>query len=306
MLGTFHCSIFVNLSIEKRSSRLPHMAKKLEEHLYRSAPTRDEYLDSSSLKRRLHLIAKGVGVPKPNSEDDNASPLLDRMGAPMDLQNVMLQQNSIQMNASAPPQHMQQSNLLPPNNMQHAMQPLPTGSQGNAVLNPQQMQITPQILQQLQMQQLIQNQPTNNAPQSAEISNAHSTNKDTPGSSRVDDAHAKKKVQVLQQQQRRLMLLRHSKLCNNPKCTTKFCPQMIVLWKHLKFCRGTTCPVPHCVSSRCVLSHHFNCKQKNISNTCEICFPVKQLAEKLGDTEDDWNDDWDVSVCLHNNHFYAS
>lgn len=46
------------------------MAKKLEEHLYRSAHTKDEYIDPASLKRRLHLIAKGVGIPKPGSGED--------------------------------------------------------------------------------------------------------------------------------------------------------------------------------------------------------------------------------------------
>lgn len=285
---TFYCTVL----LKTRSSRISQIAKKIEEHLYRSAPTRDEYLDTSSLKRRIHLIAKGVGIPK-LSEDGNTSSFLDQiqsMGASLD---IMLQQNSIQMNNSVPSQHMHQSNMQPPNNMQQAMQPLSTCSQGNVVLNPQQMQITPQMLQQLQTQQ-----STNNAPQSAQILNAQPASAGTPGSSRADDALAKKKAQVLQQQQRRLMLLRHSKLCRNPECTTKFCPQMIVLWKHLQFCRAKTCPVPHCVSSRCVLTHHLNCKQKNISNSCEICFPVKQLVEKLGDTDgDDWNDDWGVSAC---------
>ena len=48
-------------------SRLPLMAKKLEEHLYRSAHLKDAYIDLASLKKRLHLIAKGVGIPKSNT-----------------------------------------------------------------------------------------------------------------------------------------------------------------------------------------------------------------------------------------------
>ena len=47
------------------------MAKKLEEHLYRSAHTKEEYIDPASLKRRLHLIAKGVGIPKPEEDSDS-------------------------------------------------------------------------------------------------------------------------------------------------------------------------------------------------------------------------------------------
>ena len=36
------------------------MAKRLEEHLYRSAQTKEEYLDPSTLKKRLQLIAHGL------------------------------------------------------------------------------------------------------------------------------------------------------------------------------------------------------------------------------------------------------
>ncbi|KAL3806032.1 hypothetical protein ACHAXA_006869 [Cyclostephanos tholiformis] len=52
-------------------NRLPLMAKKLEEHLYRSAHTKEEYVDLASLKRRLHLIAKGVGIAKSDEGDDD-------------------------------------------------------------------------------------------------------------------------------------------------------------------------------------------------------------------------------------------
>ena len=36
------------------------MAKCLEEHLYRTAPTKEEYLDLSTLKQRLELVALGL------------------------------------------------------------------------------------------------------------------------------------------------------------------------------------------------------------------------------------------------------
>eukprot|EP01082_Thalassiosira_pseudonana_P006313 g5905.t1 g5905 contig20:403092-405730(+) len=59
-----------------QNSRLPLMATKLEEHLYRSAHTKEEYIDPASLKRRLHLIiAKGVGVPKSGNEGDGRDSL---------------------------------------------------------------------------------------------------------------------------------------------------------------------------------------------------------------------------------------
>lgn len=44
------------------STNLPHMAKSLEEHLYRSAQTKEEYLDSKTLKQRLKTIALGLDL----------------------------------------------------------------------------------------------------------------------------------------------------------------------------------------------------------------------------------------------------
>jgi hypothetical protein len=43
------------------------MAKRLEEHLYRSARTKEEYLDHSTLKRRLQMIAEGLEAHRPVS-----------------------------------------------------------------------------------------------------------------------------------------------------------------------------------------------------------------------------------------------
>ena len=41
------------------------MAKSLEEHLYRSAQTKEEYLDSKTLKQRLQTIAQGLDLHRP-------------------------------------------------------------------------------------------------------------------------------------------------------------------------------------------------------------------------------------------------
>ena len=38
------------------------MAKRLEEHLHRSAQTKEEYLDPSTLKKRLQMITHGLEV----------------------------------------------------------------------------------------------------------------------------------------------------------------------------------------------------------------------------------------------------
>jgi len=56
----------------KMSQKLPFMAKKLEEHLYRSAVTKEEYVDQSTLKKRLQMIAHGLGVPNKDGNKEQA------------------------------------------------------------------------------------------------------------------------------------------------------------------------------------------------------------------------------------------
>ena len=277
------------------------MAKKLEEHLYRSAQTKDEYLNSSSLKRRLHLIAKGAGVlksPKSNNST-SAPPTNQNVGTPLVQNSCILPQNMMRPVANLQAQTMTQPSGTTPQN--NDAQRFAAGSEGSENISFSQ-QISPQLLQQLRMQQ-IQSQPAAIAYPSApmhisqpsapmHISQPSATN--TPENcSRKGEPRAEKKKQVLLQQQRRLELLRHSKLCKTPNCITKFCAQMSTLWKHLKNCKSKTCPVPHCVSSRCVLCHHANCKRKGLSDTCEICSPVKQRGLQGDVASDDWNDDWD-------------
>ena len=49
------------------------MAKSLEEHLYRSAQTKDEYLDMSTLKQRLQAIAHGLEIHRSTSSTSVSS-----------------------------------------------------------------------------------------------------------------------------------------------------------------------------------------------------------------------------------------
>lgn len=71
--------------------RLPFMAKKLEEHLYRSALTKEEYVDQSTLKKRLQMIAHGLGVPRSGAKDGSAD------------EQVKRQQQEQQMQMQQPP-----------------------------------------------------------------------------------------------------------------------------------------------------------------------------------------------------------
>ena len=49
------------------------MAKKLEEHLYRSASSKEEYTNFENLKRRLQMIAHALGIHKISDQEDSLS-----------------------------------------------------------------------------------------------------------------------------------------------------------------------------------------------------------------------------------------
>lgn len=71
--GETFCSVFLTFYYIPFCSRLILMAKKLEDHLYRSAHTKEEYVDLASLKRRLHLIAKANSIAGFNDGGEDGS-----------------------------------------------------------------------------------------------------------------------------------------------------------------------------------------------------------------------------------------
>jgi hypothetical protein len=99
------------------------------------------------------------------------------------------------------------------------------------------------------------------------------------GHSRRDEGlTSKQRKKVIRQQQQRLISLRHASKCTvGPSCKIKFCPQMVKLWNHMKKCRNKDCTTPHCLSSRCVLNHYKICKDEGRTSTCEVCAPVMDV-----------------------------
>ena len=253
------------------------MAKKLEEHLYRSSETREDYTDPASLKRRLHVIAKGVGTL---AGDPTVADLEDAVGRDPPVPMVARSSSS---STQRPLRHIGSSQ----NN--------PQEQQLSQVLDPQQQM----ILQQMQLQeqqaniraQQLRRQQQSNGVQntsgvaSATVQNATASRlpRDSAAANREDneDPRLSEKKKVVLQQQRRLLLLRHASKCDGgPTCRTKFCPQMVTLWKHMKKCRDKTCRIPHCLSSRCVLNHYRLCKSEGKTATCTICAPVLRLIRQ--------------------------
>jgi hypothetical protein len=264
------------------------MAKKLEEHLYRSAHLKDAYIDLASLKKRLHLIARGVGIPKSNT------PSVVSVVSSIGTQHSVMVQTSAGNNAAF-------------RSVVNLLQPLANSSQGpnldaaNSNLSEEIDQNKPLPLQP-QKEDASQEQsqceqktgeddgPTNHSEHDRLNKNfaqaaTPATSGDASSTGKDDEENSEKKKVILHQQQRRLLLLRHASKCGEGvQCRVKFCPQMVTLWKHMKTCRDKTCKAAHCLSSRCVLNHYRICKSEGLTSTCAICAPVmKHIRLKEGD-----------------------
>jgi len=308
------CKVRVSHMIEFsicKCSRLPLMAKKLEEHLYRSAHVKDAYIDLASLKKRLHLIAKGVGIPKSNT------PSVSSVGTDPSV-----------MFLASPTGNINQGSVATPASLVHLLQPLAATSQGSikslgsnlgtvsSNLSEEIESDEPLPIQSRKKEQLPQRPLPRSGDSQGENQLERKTDKDdddteldrldknlaqaagrrssgdTSSMDKDDEENSEKKKVILQQQQRRLLLLRHASKCAEGfLCRVKFCPQMVTLWKHMKTCRDKNCKSAHCLSSRCVLNHYRICKSEGLNISCAICAPVmkhirlKQSSSDPQDTE---------------------
>lgn len=229
------------------------MAKSLEEHLYRSAQTKEEYLDSSTLKKRLQLIAHGLELHRStssesangisNSQKSNSD--LTGNNAPLESQQL---QQYLQMNS---PDQMGMSGNFTGMGLSGSMSGQTSVAGGNDT--------------------------------SIGIGGGISDS--------YDDPTILQKKKVIKQQQQRLLLLRHASKCKEgPNCKTKFCKQMTELWHHMKQCRDKNCNKAHCLSSRCVLNHYRICKVQGKTNTCEVCGPVMEKIKRQDEESMDSSD----------------
>jgi len=279
------------------STKLPHMAKSLEEHLYRSAQTKEEYLDPKTLKQRLQTIAQGLDFHRPpravggsmNQQQQGQNP------------NMMMQGNNNNNNMG---NMGSSSNVVDPwEGSQNGDQDLSGmggqsqnwgnnnsmggGMNNNNNNNPMQddsMAAAQQRGSMMAQQASFGNQQGDQNGQMmgndfGQMGGAGAAgnliNPDYPNTPKYQNAEAAQKRKVILQQQQRLLLLRHASKCKlGPSCTTKFCSQMVTLWKHMKTCRDKNCKTSHCLSSRCVLNHYRICKSQGKTATCEVCGPV--------------------------------
>jgi E1A/CREB-binding protein len=263
------------------------MAKKIEEHLYRSAKTKEEYMDPKTLKKRLQWIAFELGVQKQESE------LFQEVGIVSTVTSVVPE-----LNVSNTEKHSKQWVSF------EAQQKIDRIKEQNLRLQSQQLRSVsiPFISRQddrgtqrkEQEQHYTQDSNTDSKHAGSgtnylvqlqknldDTLNSLSCEEET--NCMMDSEMQRKKV--IRQQQLRLYLLRHASKCTKgASCKTRYCPQMVKLWNHMKVsCPGADCQVPHCLSSRCVLNHYRICKDLNRTSTCEVCAPVmKYIRQEEG------------------------
>lgn len=262
------------------------MAKKLEEHLYRSAHTKEEYVDLASLKRRLHLIAKGVGIAKPDEGDDGGEGGDDfsfaagggGSGSVMSGQVGGGQAAGVRGRGDLNVSNNQTLVSSRRSNNQHAV-PIDAVSHGhrNSWLLVGDAGLPSE---------------SNDCQNSISASSAQPQLDFSVASTSQDGniPRQDEKKLILLQQQRRLLLFRHASKCiAGPSCRTKFCPQMVTLWKHMKKCRDKSCRVSHCLSGRCVLNHYRICKSEGKTASCATCAVVMKRVRQNGEGGDEYH-----------------
>jgi TAZ zinc finger len=108
-----------------------------------------------------------------------------------------------------------------------------------------------------------------------------STNSTSSESNSSNSSSIHRQMKVDKIKIKRLLLLRHAAHCTTPNgtnCpTTRHCGEMKRLYHHIQDgCHDNQCTVSHCVSSRYILAHFYNCHDGH----CSCCTPVRMtLAE---------------------------
>ena len=171
-------------------NKLPQMAKRLEESLYRSAPSFEAYKDVNTLKQRLQQLAMNIGMKTKNAQAQRAA-----------AQQKAAQQG--QMPGRPPPQYQQQQQP-----MQRQPQMTSSGQpMQQAVPTQQQQGGSRQMVNMADINPMAgrrqggapqQPMSSSGAPQQRSSSNSGSSRK-------ISD-----RQQVLRHQQQRLLLLRHA------------------------------------------------------------------------------------------------
>lgn len=284
--------------------KLPQMAKRLEESLYRSAKDFNEYNDATTLKARLQQLAHSIGMKTkriqqaqmaqraqqqqqqpPQQQPPQQQPPQQQQPQPLQMGQTQYQTPQHQQPiAIMQPQSGQANQTIPQQQQQQQGQRIVNVAEINPIMGgqPQQQQQQPmQVQQALAPGQPMQYRSQEGAPAPIQQPSAPAAPQNgfqaAPGG--APNRQVSDRQQVLRHQQQRLLLLRHAAKCQHEdgKCpVTPHCAGMKRLWKHIAECKDQKCMVPHCVSSRYVLSHYHRCKDVR----CPVCGPVREAIHR--------------------------
>lgn len=241
------------------------MAKQLEVSLYRNAQSFKAYMDMTTLKQRLQMIAMEVsrkakgghgsesqhGYSHSSSRDDRRPSGSQRSGSGSPYAGPPSSSSRHQSSSSSSER---------PGKVVKMDEINPMASSGG---NDNDM-----------MRQSSAQYPNMASSRGVEGRSSSSSQSMFPGN-RNDPEW---KVGIRHKQQR-LLLLHHSAKCprEEGRCTTTpHCADMKRLWRHMEGCKDNNCRVPHCFSSRAILSHYRKCKDLH----CPACGPVRETVRK--------------------------
>lgn len=270
-------------------NKLPEMAKQLEVSLYRNARSFDDYMNISTLKSRLQLIAMEVsrkasknhvgGSSSDRQRSSDRSTLYSNNGlhAPQhhdvaragsqgpQSQSPYISNQGNGMSTSTQQQMMQQESLQRQRVSMNDINPMASGPStgGNDLMRGSS-----------NGDYLATSRSSMHDPNAARNSSTLANN-DSAVPQRDDPEW---KIRIHHKQQR-LLLLHHSAKCprDDGGCTvTPHCSDMKRLWRHMENCKDNSCRVPHCFSSRAILGHYRKCKDSQ----CPACGPVRETVKK--------------------------
>jgi len=302
-------------------NKLPQMAKRLEESLYRSAASFAAYNDGNTLKQRLQHLARNIDPKKRQAVKAAAQARGIALAQPQRTAQQPVQNATAQQITSAPgtlqvpgqqqdqqqmhqqvqqvPQRMVNMSDINPImvvNQQQQQQQQHTAAGANTGTTPN-PHFTPQTVPKVPQQQMVPQPasalcgPTpavlngNGSRLTAQPPTGGANGRPLNGTSRTGND----RQQVLRHQQQRLLLLRHAAKCphDDGRCpVTPHCAGMKRLWKHIAECKDQKCQVPHCVSSRYVLSHYHRCKDTR----CPVCGPVREAIHRSHEKQKQMSD----------------
>jgi hypothetical protein len=147
-------------------NKLPQMAKRFEESLYRSAPSFEAYNDISTLKQRLQQLAMNIGM-KTKQMQLTQQQQTQQVGVVAASQQHQQGGGQLLAQPTGQPQYQQQQQMQPPPQQQARQQP----SIGAALMPPQPLQQPHLTTQQPQLPQQQQRQLVNGSDINPNITN---------------------------------------------------------------------------------------------------------------------------------------